>query len=158
MFSTIFSRFSFCWSPCGTSVLFTTSQDTQIFCLRFTINEETNEISSAGAAVPVMDIGQITFNQNEVEEDIPIGGLVSNMVWDPTGERLVLSFKESNTMALFCTKVTNTRISISPLGFITGDSGEYPSTMEFAKHFTGIFALCCRNFQNVKLRLNFVEI
>ena len=84
-----------------------------------------------------MDIGQITFNQNEVEEDIPIGGLVSNMVWDPTGERLVLSFKESNTMALFCTKVTNTRISISPLGFITGDSGEYPSTMEFAKHFTG---------------------
>ena len=98
-----------------------------------------------------MDIGQITFNQNEVEEDIPIGGLVSNMVWDPTGERLVLSFKESNTMALFCTKVTSTRISISPLGFITGEMGEYPSTMEFAKHFTGMFSPQCGNFKSFAL-------
>ena len=41
---------SFCWSPCGTAVLFTTSEQTQIFSLRFTLNEETNEIISAGAA------------------------------------------------------------------------------------------------------------
>ena len=64
-------------------------------------------------------------------------GLVLNMVWDPSGERLVVSFKDSNFMALFCTKVTSTRLSITPLGFIQGEPDEFSSTMEFAQKFSG---------------------
>lgn len=82
-----------------------------------------------------MDLAQVPFNINN--EEIPVGGLVLNMIWDPTGERLVLSFKESNLLALFCTKVTPTRIGITPLGFIQGDPDEGASTMEFAQHFKG---------------------
>lgn len=123
-----------CWSPCGTALLFTTSTEAQIFCLRFSIVEENNAITvqSAGAAVPVMDLAKVTFNDYE-----EVGGQVLGMKWDPSGERLVVSFSESNLMALFCTKVTPTGLSISPLGFIRGDADECPSLMEFSKHYKG---------------------
>ena len=82
-----------------------------------------------------MDIAQISVNVDG--QEVSVGGLVLNMVWDPSGERLVVSFKDSNFMALFCTKVTSTRLSITPLGFIQGEPDEFSSTMEFAQKFSG---------------------
>jgi aladin len=125
-----------CWSPCGTTVLFTTSEDAQIFCLRLTTSVD-GDIESAGAAVPVMDLAKTVFTMDENQEEVSVGGRVLGMRWDPSGERLVLSFVESNLIALFCTKVTPTGLSISPLGFIPGEAGEAPTAMEFAKHFKG---------------------
>lgn len=72
-----------------------------------------------------------------IDEEIVIGGEVQAMHWDPSGERLVVSFKESNLIALFCTRVSMNSVSVSPLGFIQGKDNEHPSTIEFAKHFKG---------------------
>ena len=75
------------------------------------------------------------------------------MRWDPTGERLVVSFasprsagssdetddvnEDSGLLCVFSTKVSSSNIVITPLGFIRGEYGETPSTFEFARHFKG---------------------
>ena len=57
------------------------------------------------------------------------------MRWDPTGERLVVSFVDSNLLAVFQTQISNANLNISPLGFINGASeSEFPSCFEFAQH------------------------
>ena len=58
-----------CWSPCGTSLLFTTSEDAQIFCLRFTVSVE-NELESSGAAIPIMDLSKVMFTVDKGHEEI----------------------------------------------------------------------------------------
>ena len=74
------------------------------------------------------------------------GGLVQSMKWDPTGERLVVSFasqcldendeyEESGLLCVFSTKVTSSNIVIAPLGFIRGEPEETAVTFEFARHF-----------------------
>ena len=65
------------------------------------------------------------------------GGLVQAMRWNSTSERLVVSFVESNSLAVFITRVSGSgSLSISPLGFIIGQTkDEYPSCFEFANHF-----------------------
>ena len=61
-------------------------------------------MQTAGAAVPVMDL-----TKTLIDEEVVIGGEVQAMQWDPSGERLVVSFKESNLIALFCTRVSMNR-------------------------------------------------
>jgi len=125
-----------CWSPCASTVLFTTSEESQIYCLRLSGSDGGGEdIQSAGAAVPVMDLSKASIALED--QDIVIGGQVLAMRWDPSGERLVVSFHDSNLVALFGTRITPAGISISPLGFIRGDTEEAPTTLEFAKHFKG---------------------
>ena len=75
-----------CWSPDGTTLLFTTSTDPKIFCLKFmpsivgTEMTDPSNISdgnsvpeepswhSSGAAVPVMDLTAVSFNCEDGEE------------------------------------------------------------------------------------------
>ena len=75
-----------CWSPDGTTLLFTTSAESQIFCLKFLPNimgvgnsdlgakpeEKSNfeeaALQSAGAAVPVMDLTRVSFNCEDGED------------------------------------------------------------------------------------------
>ena len=73
---------SACWSPDGTTLLFTTNTEPQIFCLKFlpnVIDAENTELNghqnfeeaglqSSGAAVPVMDLTKVTFNSEDGEE------------------------------------------------------------------------------------------
>ena len=73
---------SACWSPDGTTLLFTTNTEPQIFCLNFlpnVIDSENTEfngqqnfeeagLQSSGAAVPVMDLTKVTFNSEDGEE------------------------------------------------------------------------------------------
>ena len=72
------------------------------------------------------------------------------MKWDPTGERVVVSFKSQKTvptqeedityedsglLCVFSSKITSSNIVLAPIGFIRGDPEESPITFEFAKHF-----------------------
>jgi len=156
-----------CWSPDGTTLLFTTTTDPKIFCLKFMPNVQGGEGTesstpsdgtsipdeptwhSSGAAVPVMDLTSVSFNCEDGEE-ISTGGLVQTMKWDPTGERVVVSFKSQKTetglddhityedsglLCVFSCNVTPSNIVLAPLGFIRGDIDEIPITFEFAKHF-----------------------
>ena len=76
-----------CWSADGSTLLFTTNTESQIFCLKFLPNivenygagsdEDINglkmdraepTLQSSGAAVPVMDLAKVTFNCEDGEE------------------------------------------------------------------------------------------
>ena len=50
-----------CWSPCASTVLFTTSEESQIYCLRLSGTDGGEDIQSAGAAVPVMDLSKASI-------------------------------------------------------------------------------------------------
>ena len=92
-----------CWSPCASAVLFTTSEECQIYCLRLS-GDSDEDIQSAGAAVPVMDLSKASITLEDSE--VVIGGQVLAMRWDPSGERLVVSFHDSSLVALFGTRVS----------------------------------------------------
>ena len=72
------------------------------------------------------------------------------MKWDPTGQRVIVSFKSQKTetgpedhityedsglLCVFSCNVTPSNVVLAPLGFIRGDIDEIPITFEFAKHF-----------------------
>ena len=72
------------------------------------------------------------------------------MKWDPTGERVVVSFRsltiqtgpeedityeDTGLLCVFSSKITSSNIVLAPLGFIRGDPEEMPITFEFAYHF-----------------------
>lgn len=65
---------NFAWSPCGSTILFTTSEDCRIFCLRLTADDE--EVQSAGAAVPIMDLSKALMSLTECEDELVVGGQV----------------------------------------------------------------------------------
>ncbi len=66
---------------------------------------------------------------------ISVGGIVSGMAWNKTGERLVVSFAESAVIAVFSTIVTPANLSISPIGFIRGELDETPCCFAYADQF-----------------------
>lgn len=95
--------------------------------LRLSISEQ---VQSAGAAVPVMDLTKaaiINTSMDDDEDELVFGGQVLGMRWDQSGERLAVSFQESNWIALFCTRLAQTRVSMSPLQCVEGEPDESPS-------------------------------
>jgi len=138
---------SACWSSDSSTLLYAVTNDCKIFCIKFRPvevqapgtaagvfdGEDSGKV--AGAAVPVMDLQQVTFS-NEDGAEVTTGGEVQSMRWDPTGERLAVSFVGSNLIAIFQTLVTPTNMSVNPVGFVVGaDDDESPSCFEFAPHF-----------------------
>ena len=75
---------SACWSPDGTTLLFTTNTECQIFCLKFMPTAGSSQVGvgsehdrdylnetslqSSGAAVPVMDLSTVSFNCEDGEQ------------------------------------------------------------------------------------------
>eukprot|EP00094_Tigriopus_californicus_P007345 TCALIF_07069-PA protein Name:"Similar to AAAS Aladin (Homo sapiens)" AED:0.21 eAED:0.22 QI:0/0/0/0.66/0.8/0.83/6/0/393 len=99
-------------------------QEPLIYCLNF------HPVGgSSAAAVPVADMSQIKIDVNG--EVINIGGPIQSMKWNSMGERLAVSFKNSDCIALYCTTLYPT-LGLSPIGLIQGLEGESPMTMEFA--------------------------
>ena len=72
------------------------------------------------------------------------------MKWDPFGERLALTFRDSNLLALFCT-VIRPSLSLTPLGLLRGIGDERPNCMEFARKFEqGALLTVVRYFTLIK--------
>ena len=65
---------SVCWSTDGSTLLYTTSNESQIFCLKFQAesfngNDE-DDVTSTGAAVPVMDLAKIIYNDDKTGDEV----------------------------------------------------------------------------------------
>ena len=72
-----------------------------------------------------------------------MGGIVQCLRWDPSGERLAVSFRDSPVIAIFATSLRPS-LSLTPIGLIKGcvdiNGGggceqEFPNCMEFARKF-----------------------
>lgn len=92
-----------CWSPCGTVLLFVTSEETLLYCLvsKSAGNVFTHSPSPSNIATPTLDLGRVELPSGEVT-----GGLVQTMDWDVKGRHLAMIFKDTGHVAVFTTSVT----------------------------------------------------
>ncbi|KAK6629857.1 hypothetical protein RUM43_003678 [Polyplax serrata] len=119
-----------CWSPCGSVILFATTEEPLIYALPFDAVGSVFQSDDLSNANPVIDLTPIDASVNEGR----IGGLVTSMCWDNTGHHLAVMFKESSVIAVFKTEI-KTIFKISPCCFINGLAGEVPSAINFQKNF-----------------------
>lgn len=126
---------SACWSPRGDILLFTTENQPVIFSLTFSdiMDESAPVIGGSQTAVACVDLTEVAL---ETEDDsVKVGGLIQHMVWDSSGERLAVMFKDNrNYIALFRTQLYPV-LEITGCGFIKGEDGEVPQHIEFQPKF-----------------------
>lgn len=132
-----------CWSPDGTVLLFAVKGESVIYSLTFNkqLGDGCDYVGGSKDALPVADLSEIILNEGS--EITSVGGLVHAMEWDPTGERLAVTFyckgctdRTQELIALFRTSAKRT-IEITPCGFIRGRPEEYPLVIAFQKRFDG---------------------
>ncbi|CAH1788749.1 unnamed protein product [Owenia fusiformis] len=127
-----------CWSPDGATVLFTTADDPIIYSLSFSLqlDESRPVIGGSQSAVSCIDLSEVCFECDDRE--VKIGGTAKHMIWDPTGERLAVTFKNncngSEYIAVYRTKL-HPVLEIMPCGFIKGKDGELPNDISFQNEF-----------------------
>ncbi|XP_023223058.1 LOW QUALITY PROTEIN: aladin-like [Centruroides sculpturatus] len=149
-----------CWSPDGSILLFATLDEPVIYFLNFPSSkslEKYDDLSSK-SAIPVIDLTQILVNTGN--DEIRIGGRIQNMIWDKTGERLAVSFKDnSELIAIFRTKVKPI-LEIHPLGFVRGLPTESVQLMTFHDHFYqgALLTVCWSSGRIVNIPFFFVSV
>lgn len=135
-----------CWSPDGSILLFATLDEPIIYFLNFVPSKtvRSNSDGSSKSAIPIIDLTQILVSAGN--DEIRIGGRIQNMIWDKTGERLAISFKDnSELIAVFRTKVKPV-LEIHPLGFVRGLPTESVQLMSFHDNFQqGALLTVCWN-------------
>eukprot|EP00096_Caligus_rogercresseyi_P006612 TRINITY_DN23224_c0_g1_i1.p1 TRINITY_DN23224_c0_g1~~TRINITY_DN23224_c0_g1_i1.p1 ORF type:complete len:514 (-),score=142.23 TRINITY_DN23224_c0_g1_i1:93-1574(-) len=110
------------WSPCGRYLLFSTSEGSQIYCITFSGSSFGEEACPSSAAVPILDL---CFDEEGFK------GRVLSMKWDACGERLAVSFHNSELIALFCSSGKPV-LNLSLIGLIRGENEESsPVAMDF---------------------------
>lgn len=141
-----------CWSPDGRVLLFATVKEPVIFYLQFHTdqNEIPPTIGGSKAAVPLVDLSEVLYETGE--ETLLVGGIVQDMAWDPTGERLAVIFKPTGDkndrccnkmVAVFRTRI-HPVIDISPCGYVKGETGDTPHIIRFQPGFKqgALLAVC----------------
>lgn len=106
------------WSPDGLQLLFATSTEPVLYSMSFQLGAE--------AAIPVMDLTTVTLANGDVA-----GGLVNDMQWEPTGQRLAVSFKDTDYILILRSRPGSLPGRLSPVGWVKGRSGEHPSSFQF---------------------------
>ncbi|KAG5670146.1 hypothetical protein PVAND_000428 [Polypedilum vanderplanki] len=118
---------SFQWSPCGKFLLFVTSEDPVLYSLGFAdepiFNENSKKIQQPQRALPVADLSQIEIEHSE------LGGVAQQLAWN--GKYLGVSFKTTNSIAIFQTTIRQHQLHILPMFFINGMGTEFPTFITF---------------------------
>jgi aladin len=86
-----------CWSPCGSVLLFTTSEEPVIYSLKFRKMDTVFQHDEASkTAVPAVDLAEVEFSEGvrlvtcRIHEDLPCSGLHSSLKWVGPTEFLLL--------------------------------------------------------------------
>lgn len=101
-----------CWSPCGSVVLFATTEEPLIYALPFDAVGSVFRSEDLCNAGPVVDLSPVEV-ENAPEGEERVGGLVASMAWDKRGHHLAVVFKESSVIAVFRTEI-KTVFKITP--------------------------------------------
>lgn len=117
---------SFQWSPCASFLLFITSDDTILYSLGFEdellFNESRHQVVPQ-QALPVADLSKISI------DNCVIGGLAQQLAWN--GRILAVTFKDTNSIAIFQTSIRKHQLSIVQLCLVSGHGIEFPSFITF---------------------------
>jgi aladin len=118
---------SFQWSPCGKFLLFITSEDPILYSLGFAdeplFNDGSKKIQQPQRALPVADLAQVEIEYFES------GGVAQQLAWN--GKYLGVSFKNTNSIAVFQTTIRQHQLIVLPMFFICGLGTEFPSYITF---------------------------
>jgi len=114
---------SACWSPNGQILIVAVFGESCFYSFGFW--KEPPEIDGQFLRCDNTEQYNISFPNGQTES---VGGAIKEMQWDPTGERLVISFlgnqSGSNLMALYTTSISE-ELHIIPRGFIRGPIDGY---------------------------------
>lgn len=138
---------SACWSPDESVLLFSchgcpllyslkflsnSKQELQVVCDLSTIvicDASSHEEQAGGCDVSLTSMPQMS-----------VGGSIHNVTWDPTGQRLAVTFERYendshiNVVALFITKF-KPQFEILPCGFINDNDNSWPTNVSFKPNF-----------------------
>jgi aladin len=116
------------WAPDGLQLLFATTDEPVLYSVSFQ--------SGAEAAIPVMDLAAVSLANGDTA-----GGLVQDIQWDPTGQRVAISFRDTDFLLLLRARPGSLPGRLSPVGWVTGRSGERPTALQFQASPVSVGAL-----------------
>jgi aladin len=118
---------SFQWSPCGKFLLFITSEDPILYSLGFAdepiFNDSATKSQQPQRALPIADLTEVEIGSLES------GGKAKQIAWD--GKYVAISFKRTNSVAIFQTTIRQHHLHILPMFFVCGLGTEYPTFITF---------------------------
>ncbi|XP_017030211.1 aladin [Drosophila kikkawai] len=119
-----------CWSPCGRFLLFVSSAEPILYRLQFVQMKLGDSCSSEKEVLPIADLNACSTGIDG--NSALIGGPAQQMAWDPHGNYLVISFKSTNSIAVFRTYIQKFEIKISAAYSLSGETAaERPSFICF---------------------------
>ncbi|XP_022180553.1 aladin-like isoform X2 [Myzus persicae] len=115
-----------CWSPCSLVLLFATDSCSVINAIDFRKSDVFNGSRNyKKVAWPIIDI------KSECINDKVIGGTLSDMCWDQNAQRLAITFKNSGSLVVFQTAISDAVVDCIPFCIIQGRLDEEPSAIAF---------------------------
>lgn len=114
------------WSSRGHVLLFVTQADPVLYHLTFIPGQG---VGGTQVASQVADLTQV-FVTTQDGEEMSVGGVVRQLVWDPRSERLAVVFRDTECVALFHTH-SHPTLHLAPGGFIRGELCQVPVSAAF---------------------------
>jgi aladin len=74
-------------------------------------------------ALPIADLSKISIEHSEV------GGIAQQLAWN--GKYLAVTFKDTNSIAIFQTSIRKHQLNILPMCLVSGNGTEFPSYIVF---------------------------
>ncbi|KAK4879347.1 hypothetical protein RN001_007493 [Aquatica leii] len=122
-----------CWSPCGSVLLFVTNTEPIIYALSFVQSEmifANSAQNSPNQAIPVYDLSKGDLN------GLMVGGLVTNIEWDPKCNYVAVLFHDTSYIAIFRVSV-RPAVKLLPCCLVVGCLEEKPVCIAFQGNFQG---------------------
>ncbi|EDW07994.1 aladin [Drosophila mojavensis] len=118
-----------CWSPCSRFLLFVNTADPILYRLQFVQLILMKSKADDKEVLPVADLNACSLDSSN---QTFIGGTAQQLVWDPHGKYVVITFKSTNSIAIFRTYIQKYDLQISGGYYLNGQSpSEYPSFISF---------------------------
>uniref|UniRef100_A0A336KDM3 CSON008714 protein n=1 Tax=Culicoides sonorensis TaxID=179676 RepID=A0A336KDM3_CULSO len=116
---------SLAWSPCSSFLLFVTTDEPFLYSLGFVDDYVFANSASTKQAMPIADLSKTEI------EGMEIGGRPQSLAMSPQGNLLAISFKDTNSIAVFSVSTRKFLLNVTPLGLISGLGIEFPSVICF---------------------------
>lgn len=149
-----------CWSADGSVLLICTLDEPTVYYLTF---QEPNTdgryiVGGSETAVAAVDLSEILIDDSG--QKLIVGGTAQSMVWDPSGERLAVLFRNNDQefVAVFRTQVKPV-LEIMPCGLLRGEPGDIPQVLQFQQGFQkgALLTLCWSSGKVTFLPMFFVS-
>ncbi|KAH8408940.1 hypothetical protein KR009_004078 [Drosophila setifemur] len=117
-----------CWSPCGRFLLFVNSAEPILYRLQFVRQTLVKAFAQEKEVMPIVDLEACSIDASGTL----IGGPAQQVAWDPRGNYVVITFKSTNSIAVFRTHIQKFDLHISAAYYLSGETlAEHPSFICF---------------------------